>query len=73
MADEAVPRDRQIRTEAMHMATRIAAAAVGNNEQFHIGEAAHTYAHYIHAGIWLDVREGCPFGDDCRFNRKVEW
>lgn len=80
MADEAVPRDRQIRTEALHAATRLVAGAVANPDfvgEMDLGEITHTYAHYIHSGVWL-VRDDdgvtrCPFGDACRFDRKAEW
>lgn len=78
MADDtAVPRDRQIRTEALHAATRLGAEVVVAGEDFNIVQYTHVFAHYIHAGIWLisdaDGNVACPFGDMCRFNRKVEW
>lgn len=81
MADDtAVPRDRQIRTEAVHAATRVVAAQLSAGKQVPSGYSrmlAHSFSHYLHAGIWLDVLDDdtldCPFGDMCRFNRKVEW
>lgn len=73
MADEAMSRDRQVRTEAVHAATRIAAAAVADGQGVDLGQWSHIIAHYIHAGVWLDGdNDGkvvCPYGDTCRFNR----
>lgn len=76
MADDtAVPRDRQIRTEALHAATRIGSSVV-ENEDFRIDHWTHEFAHYIHSGIWFGANDSgdvdCPYGDACRFNRKGE-
>jgi hypothetical protein len=74
MADEAVPRDRQIRTEALHAATRLVTSGIELGSS--VADVVHLFAHYVHAGVWLPLDGGrvrCPFGDDCRFNRKVEW
>lgn len=81
MADNDTGRDRQIRTEALHVATRLMAAVIASGAEppkdkpagDHLEVLTHSYAHYIHAGVWVDLEEGCPFGDTCRFNRKAAW
>jgi hypothetical protein len=71
MADEtAVPRDRQIRTEALHAATRLMGKGVELGAS--LADVTHLFAHYVHAGVWLPMDGGrvrCSFGEACRFNR----
>jgi hypothetical protein len=73
--DIPVPRDRQIRTEALHAATRIGAGVVGGDESFRVDHWTHAFAHYIHSGVWFGANDSgdvdCPYGETCRFNRKA--
>lgn len=75
MEETSVPRDRQIRTEAVHAATRLGAGIVASGGAYRVDQWIHVLAHYIHSGAWLHTIDGdpatldCPFGEGCRFNR----